>query len=198
MAMPQPTTHDPALVDEGAREALRLALALLDRAEARAIPFEMTQALAAVARSYRALHARRSAEAAFALALRWAQASGSADQTVDLHCEIAETAAREMLELKAGLEADAEPDPHAGRAARRVARERARDHAFEAARLAPTVADGAWEARVLLRASEVLEQCGDRDDAMLLQSRALRLMSDENDRGSDPSLLPSLGRLADA
>ncbi|GMV46225.1 MAG: hypothetical protein AMXMBFR66_16230 [Pseudomonadota bacterium] len=198
MAMPHTTTPDPALVDAGAREALCLALALLDDAQARAIPYEMTLALAAVARSYHVLHARHSAAAAFALALRWAQASGSADQTVDLHCEIAETAAREMLELKRGLEADGETDPHAARAARRIARERARDHAFEAARLAPTVTDGTWEARVLLRASEVLEQCGDRDDAMLLQSRALRLMSDESDGTSDPSLLPSLGRLADA
>lgn len=189
-------THpqDPALVEETAREALRRALTRLDAAEARAQPYEMTQALAGVARSYRDLRAMASAEATFGAALSWAHACGSADQTVDLHCEMAETAVRQML----ALAAEQGDDPHTDRAARRAARERARDHAFEAARLAPTVADAAWEVRVLLRVSDVLVLCGDRDDAVLLQTRALRLLSGQPGNTADPSLLPSLGRLADA
>ncbi len=186
---------DPALIEETAREALRRALARLDEAEAGGRPFEMTQALAAVARSYRDLRAMASAEATFAMALRWAHACGGTDEAVDLRCEMAETAVRCLLEL--------EPAPGedrlASRAERRAARERARDHAFEAARLAPSVADPAWEVRVLLRISDVLEQCGDRDDAVLLQTRALRLMAGVPSGGSADTPPPSApGRLADA
>ncbi len=76
--------------------------------------------------------------------------------------------------------------------------ERMRDHAFEAATLAHRVADGHWEAKVLMRVGEVLERCGDRDDAVLLQTRALRLMSGSlSGAAPDPAWLPSLGRLAD-
>jgi hypothetical protein len=77
--------------------------------------------------------------------------------------------------------------------------ERMRDHAFEASTLANRLADGSWEAKVLMRIGAVLESCGDRDDAVLLQTRALRLMSGSLAGGApDPALLPSLGRLADS
>jgi hypothetical protein len=60
------------------------------------------------------------------------------------------------------------------------------------------VADTGWEAQVLLRISDVFDRCGDRDDAVQLQTRALRLMSGSlKAGGADPALLPSLGRLAD-
>jgi hypothetical protein len=52
---------------------------------------------------------------------------------------------------------------------------------------------------VLLRISDVLDCCGDRDDAVLLQTRALRLMTGSLAAGGpDPAQLPSLGRLADS
>ena len=38
------------------------------------------------------------------------------------------------------------------------------------------VADPQWEIKVLLRVSDVLDRCGDHDDAVELQSRAMRLM----------------------
>lgn len=156
----------PPLVEPQDRDALRRALAQLDEAETRAQPFEMSQALAGVARSYRQLRALASAEATFAAALRWARHTGSRDHDVDLLCELAETA---VLHLQAGRAAT-EPEARAIHAAR----ERARDHAFEAVRLAGQVADPTWEARVLQRASRVLESCGDHGDALRLQQRARR------------------------
>ena len=41
---------------------------------------------------------------------------------------------------------------------------------------ARSVADPQWEITVLLRVSDVLDRCGDHDDAVALQSRAMRLM----------------------
>ena len=64
-----------------------------------------------------------------------------------------------------------------GSAARESARARARAHTQEAAQLAAQVADPRWEIQVLLRVSEVLGRCGDRSEAALLQSRAMRLMA---------------------
>ena len=57
-----------------------------------------------------------------------------------------------------------------------AALERTRDWAFEATGLAGHVADPQWEIKVLLRISDVLDRCGDHDDAVELQSRAMRLM----------------------
>jgi hypothetical protein len=65
-----------------------------------------------------------------------------------------------------------EDDRHAGRAAR----ERARDQAFQAAALAGQTADAQWEVKVLLRISDVLDRCGDHEDAATLQNRAISLM----------------------
>jgi hypothetical protein len=171
------------LLEEPAREALRQAAAALDLAERRGQPFEMSLALAAVARGYLILSVHATAEAYFELALRWARAAGSTDHTVDLLCSLSETAAQ----LAGAQDAAAPGSGHA-------ARERARDHAFEASTLAGRVADSGWEVTVLLRISDVLDRFGDRDDAVLLQTRALRLMS-----GVAPEVVQvaSLGRLAD-
>jgi hypothetical protein len=171
------------LLEEPAREALRQAAAALDLAERRGQPYEMSLALTAVARGYGVLDVHATAEAYFELALRWARAAGSTDHTVDLLCSLCETAAR----LASAQDAAAPGSGHA-------ARERARDHAFEASTLAGRVADSAWEVTVLLRISDVLDRFGDRDDAVLLQTRALRLMS-----GVAPEVVQvaSLGRLAD-
>jgi hypothetical protein len=186
---PLPMTHDAPLVDPSARDALRRAVAMLDDAETRARPFEMSQALAAVARCYRDLRAIDSAEATFAAALRWAHLSGSKDQVVDLLCELAETTVQAVIgDLN---------EPSADASARHAARERARDRAFHAARLASEVADPRWEVRVLLRASQVLEQCGDHEDAVRLQSRALRRQAGGGRSAADAAQLPGAEQLAD-
>ena len=154
------------LLDETAREALRLGTAALDAAEAGGRAHDISLALADVAACYRSLKATASAESYYEAALRWARSAGSSDQVVDLLCDLCETAV-------ALAEALDDPAPGSGRAAR----ERARDHAFEASTLAGRVADPGWEATVLLRISDVLDRCGDRDDATQLQVRALQLIS---------------------
>ena len=180
--------HEAPWFDEPAREALRQAAAALDAAELRGQPYELSQALVQVARGYRALRALASAEAYLELALRWARAAHSTDHTVDLLCELCEAAER----VAQALDAQAPGSGHA-------ARERARDHAFEASTLASRVADSSWECTVLLRISDVLDRCGDRDDAVQLQARALRLMGGNADASAaDESMVPGLGRLADS
>ena len=180
----------PCNSEENKRQAMCRAAAQLDAAESRAQPGEMSQALADVARCCRALDDWPSAETCLVHALRWARLAGSTDGVVDLMCELSETST--SLAERFDADEDMEPGPaHA-------ARERARDHAFEASTLAGRVADTQWEVQVLLRISDVLDRCGDRDDAMLLQTRALRLMSGGLCAALDVSHLPSLGRLADA
>ena len=179
--------HPAQAAGKTALATLRRASRALDEAKRRTSPLLMSQALAAMAHGCRALHDETSAETYLDEALRWARVAGLTDQIVDLLCELCEVCA---AQIEAG-----DPDgPPAGFAAC----ERMREHAFEASTLANRVADGSWEAKVLMRISEVLVRCGDRDDAVLLQTRALRLMSGNLASGApDPTLLPSLGRLAD-
>jgi len=180
--MPSTTTIEAAL-----RDAMQLASAQLDAAQNRAEPFEMSHALTQVGRCYRGMQMLPSAEACLLQALRWSRLTGSVDAVVDLVCELSET----TVALSGWQDQQDQGSGHA-------ARERARDHAFEASTLAGRVADTGWEAQVLLRISDVFDRCGDRDDAVQLQTRALRLMSGSLQAGgADPRLLPSLGRLAD-
>ena len=175
------------LLDESSRESLRRAAAALDVAETGGQPQAVSLALARMAACYRSFREMASAESHYEEALRWARSGGSTDQVVDLLCNLCETAAA----VAEGLETQ---QPGRGRAAR----ERARDHVFEATTLVGQVADPGWEASVLLRISDVLDRCGDHDDAAQLQVRALRLMSGSLYPGlPDPHLLPGLGRLAD-
>ncbi len=188
MTQQQPPAFGHGMVSAPVRQVLREAAAALDAAEQRGRPCEMSQALQALARGHLALQATAAAETYLEQALRWARPAGSHDAVVDLLCELSETAQRLAAELD-------EAQPGHGHAAR----ERARDHAFEAATLAGHVADRNWEVKVLLRVSDVLDCCGDRDDAVQLQVRALRLMAGPGpETRPDPRLLPSLGRLADA
>jgi tetratricopeptide (TPR) repeat protein len=181
-----PMTPSP-LLDESSRESLRRAAAALDAAEASGQAHAVSLALARMAACYRSVGEMGSAESHYEEALRWARSGGSTDQVVDLLCDLCETAAT-VAEALEGQQ------PGRGRAAR----ERARDHVFEATTLIGQVADPGWEASVLLRISDVLDHCGDHDDAVQLQVRALRLMSGSLYPGlPDPHLLPSLGRLAD-
>lgn len=158
-----------ALGDGAARDALRQAMHQLSDAELvegnHRAP-AMCQALTEAARALAGLHAFGPAESHLAQALRWALQMGGHDLAADLHCAWSEVA------TNAADLADAQGEP----ARCRAARDRARDHAFEAARLADLATDPNWEIRVLLRASDVLDRCGDHDDSVLLQQRALVLM----------------------
>lgn len=172
------------LLDEPAREALRLACKCLDAAEAAGSAMAISQALAAVAHAYRALRAFAFAESCLDEALRLARAAPSTDWVTELLCRLCETA----VQFGAAQDAMEAGSGHA-------ARERARDHAFEASQLAARVADRAWEVQVLLRVSDALNRLGDHDDATGLQTRALRLIN--GSQALDVAELPGLGRLAD-
>jgi tetratricopeptide (TPR) repeat protein len=154
-----------AMLPSQARSALREAAAALDQAERYLQPLEMSLALAQMARCYRALQALRPAALYLERALAWARTLGAADQAVEILCLLAETSCS-VAELHAQ---DDSRRSHA-------ALERTRDWAFEATRMASHVADPQWEIKVLLRISDVLDRCGDHDDAVELQSRAMRLM----------------------
>ncbi len=176
--------------DASAREALNRAAADVDRAQQGPSPVLHSLALAQLARCYRGLGEWSGAEHCFAHALHAAQGLAGVDLLVDLLCELAQTAAgnADQLQLADPLRPDAA----------RAARERARAHAFDATALAVRVADPGWEATVLLRISEVLDRCGDHEDAAKLQTRALRMKSGRLAGGApDPALLPGLERLAD-
>jgi tetratricopeptide (TPR) repeat protein len=171
------------LHDHPARDDLRAAAAALDAAEALGQPHAISAALAQLARSLVAMRAFAHAETYLQNALRWSRATGSTDQTVDLLCELCELAER----LAQTQDARSTGNGHA-------ARERARDRAFEASTLAARVADPEWEIQVLLRVSDVLDRCGDRDDAVQLQTRALRLMARDGKPGLDARVVPGMER----
>lgn len=155
----QSMLHSPA------RTALRQAAAALDKAGRHKHPLEMSLALAQMARCYRGLQAFGPAEWYLEKALPWARALGAVDQSVEILCLLAE-ASCSLAELQARKDSRRS---HA-------AQERTRDRVFEVTRLAGHVADPQWEIQVLLRISDVLDRCGDHDDAVELQSRAMRLM----------------------
>ena len=195
------TAPAPLPDDAAALATLRIALGALAVARQQAHPAAMRQALADLAGCHTLLHDHAGAELLLQDALRWARAAGGVDSVVDLLCALCEAAAR-SADAHDGHLHDTVHAPWADgaadeRLARDDARDRARAHAFEASALAGTVADSGWEVQVLLRISDVLDRCGDRDDAVLLQTRALRLMSGAAQGRPDPALLPGLGRLAD-
>jgi len=177
-----PTDHAaPGLPDGFARQALSLAMQVLDRAELGQRPVDMCLALSQVARSLKALGAFAAAETYLGQALRWSRLLPGVDAQVDLMSELAEVSCA----AAEAEQAASEDDRHAGRAAR----ERARDHAFEAAALAGQTTDAHWEVKVLLRVSDVLDRCGDHDDAASMQNRAITLMglgglASESDQGA--------------
>lgn len=149
-----------------AREALLSAVSRLDEAERLGRPEDMALALVPVAACYRALGALPAAEDLLRQALRWARQARSPSLLVDVLCELADTACRLADELQ-----------RVGDAGARSARERARDEAFEAASLAHRAHEPVWGAQALLRISDVLNRCGDHDDASVLQTRAVQWMA---------------------
>lgn len=155
-----------SLLTPQAREELLHAVSRLDEAERHGRPEEMALALMPVAACYRGLGALSAAEDVLRQALRCARTSRSSSLLADVLCELADTACRLADELQ-----------RAGDAGARSARERARDEAFEAASLAHRAQESSWGAQALLRISDVLNRCGDHDDASALQSRALQWMA---------------------
>jgi tetratricopeptide (TPR) repeat protein len=167
------------------RQALREAIAALDLTLGTGQAWAIAEARLGVARCYRMLGALPMALALLELGLQCAQGT---DQRVEL-----------LLERISVLAEHAEKLEARGRGRGRRARDAAREHVFEAAGLSARVADPRWEVTVLLHLSDVLDRFGDRDDAVNLQTRALRLMSGPSAGAPpDPALLPSLGRLADS
>lgn len=163
-----------------ARQALDFAVRRLDAAELERDPHEMSEALAGISRCYRALSAWAPAIEYMQQALRWTHAVGGVDQRVELLCELAELACSSAEACQTLDSRDAH-----------IARECARDRAFEAARLAIHAADAHWEIKVLLRISDVLDRCGDHDDAIALQTRVLTLISQNPDVAADAVALVS-------
>ncbi|NUP87316.1 MAG: hypothetical protein HUU30_16410 [Burkholderiaceae bacterium] len=156
------------LTDGRARQALKLALRVLDLAGVFKRPHDMVQSLTQVARALKALDSLDSAEGYLEQALHWAASVPGHDVHLDLGCELAElscTLAEQQRDR-------AEHDRHAGMAAR----DRARARALEVGALAGRVSDAHCEAKLLLRVSDVLDRCGDHDHATSLQNRAVALM----------------------
>jgi hypothetical protein len=157
----------PGLPYGPGRIALDLAVRRLDEAELTREPSAMCDALAGIARCYRSLAAFAASMDFMEQALRWSYAIGGVDQRVQLLCELAE------LSCEAAEAAQINDDERQAR----VAREFARDMAFEAARVGAHSTDPHWEIKILLRASDVLDCCGDHDDAITMQTRAMTLIS---------------------
>jgi hypothetical protein len=152
---------------ESAREALREAMSALDAAEAAGEPARLSQALAHVSRCLHKIGALADAVWYAKRGLQLARGLSAVDASVDALCELAELA----IERSALLDDQDEP-----RGAERL-RDSARDHCFEAAQLALRSADPQWEITVLLRVSDLFDRLGDHDDAIVLQCRAVELMT---------------------
>jgi hypothetical protein len=158
------TTHRS---DDAARNELRAAVALLDSAETAGDAALLSQALAEVSRCHRNVGALAEADWYAKRGLAVARTIGAVDASVDALCHLAELA----LERAERLE-----DQDEARGANRL-REAVRDHGYEAAQLARHTADPQWEVTVLLRVADLFDRLGDHDDAIVLQTRAMSLMT---------------------
>lgn len=156
----------PGPIQVNARESLRNAVARLDDAELRGNAHEMIDALLPVAGCYRAMGALAAAEDALRQALRSARRSACPQQLVRVLVELAHTACIRAEQLQPEDAASA-----------RAARDRARDEAFEASTVTHRHAQTAWATPALLEISDILNRCGDHDDATALQLRALEWMN---------------------
>jgi hypothetical protein len=172
-------------ISDRARTRLAATLHELEVVERRGQPLEMARALRDVARCHVELEMPDAAFWFLQRSLSWARLVASPCFTIEVLCELAET----DLHLAAHpLEA---PDRYS-------VLERARDHAFEAAALARESADWQCEAQALLRASQVLEQCGDEWDARRLRDEADHVMASVDPSytvgGSRPTTSPMGGQ----
>ncbi len=163
------------------RLALEASMRFLALVQTWGLPAAMAQAETQVGQCLLQVQAVELAETYFARALQWAATLAAVDSQVDLRCTLAELNARQACAL--GVEG----------AKGRACLERAREHALAAAALAGHVSDVQWEMRVLLRISEVLENCGDHHDAVRLQDRAVALLGlQAAGAGAEFSALPML------
>ena len=163
---------------EMTRQALREATASLDAAEALGEPALLSQALAHVSRCHRRLGALAEAVWFAKRGLQLARGLSAVDASVDALCELADL----------GIErAELLDDQDETRGAHRL-RDAARDHGFEAARLALRSADPQWEITVLLRVSDLFDRLGDHEDAIVMQCRAVSLITREvTHTGAEPA-----------
>ena len=157
---------DLQAVDTDPQRLLRQALSALDRAEQDASPTAVISALTQAAQAYRGLGAPAIADWYLRKAIAAARAHGTVQSVVSVLCASADLAAA-VASAKTCSDNDA----------RRAARERARDQGFEAALLAAQSEDTTWEIDVLMEVSDVLDRCGDHDDAVALQCRVLELIN---------------------
>jgi hypothetical protein len=160
-----PTTNRHT--EDQARIDLRAAVSALDDAEATADAARLSQALAEVSRCHRAVGALAEADWYAKRGLAVSRTIGAVDASVDALCHLAELA----LERSERLEVQDE-----SRGAHRL-RDAVRDHGYEAAQLARHTADPQWEVTVLLRVADLFDRLGDHEDAIVLQCRAMGLMS---------------------
>src|SRR5262245_66692274 len=89
-AEPEPAASIPELPYGPGRAGLELAVRRLAEAESERQPAAMCEALAGIARCYRALSAYAHAMDFMRQALRWSFALGGVNQRVELLCELAE------------------------------------------------------------------------------------------------------------
>ena len=157
---------DPQRAGADPQRALEQALSALDHAEQGASPDAIIPALVQAAYAYRSLGAPAIADWYLRKAIGAARSHGTTQSVVSVLCASADLAA-----AVAGTKAGGDDD------SRRSARDRARDHGFEAALLAAQSEDTGWEIDVLLQVSDVLDRCGDHDDAVALQCRVLELIN---------------------
>lgn len=146
--------------------ALQAALMAVERAEAAASQQALWPAWLDVARCWRRMGATQEAHTSLRNALRVARAARNSAALVDVLCEMAENA----CDLA---------DMHMGSSRERVRhwRDMARDEVFEASTWLLRAEPSSDAIAMLLRLSDVLNRCGDHDDASVLQMRALAWMS---------------------
>jgi hypothetical protein len=137
--------------------------ASLERARALQQPLRLAEALAELGRCARRSGDAEQAAQRFDEALRWARSLPVPDLLADLLCERGEMAADQV---PAARSPDAERDPDAWLHARACA--------AEAAALAPSTSDPAWEVYLLLRASDLFNRLDCANEAVALQVRAMQ------------------------
>lgn len=160
---------EPALTGESAPPSLRLALRSLESADVSGDGDGWNRALAEVAHCYQAAGDPAQAEWHLRQGLRRARTLGQSDTSLEVLCEMASAALAVATRHEALGEA---------RLAH-VARDRVRDYSFEALRLLGSTGSHTLQAAVLMRLGDLLELCGDADDAQGLHARALRLLQRE-------------------
>lgn len=161
-------TLDAAALSEDVRLALQQLDAIRQLSAAGGCHvITLCEALTEAGRALASVRAYSLSESCLAQALQCATLMAAPDLRANLMCALAEVATN-----SAELARWRGDTPDDGQAARR----RARQHAHEAAALAGGTSDPQWELKLLLRASDVLDRCGQHDEALQMQQRAMLLL----------------------